>query len=314
MQNLIFSLNVVAPVFLIVLLGMVLKLTKQINENFISISSKIVFNVAMPGLIFQELSTTDFRAAFDVKQIVFIYAGTLFFFFSSWILVLFLSQNGRDQGVFIQGSVRSNFAIIGFGIIFNMFGEFGLTLGAIFLAFIMPVYNALAIIALTVPVHKEKGTGFKKTLLVILTNPLLIAAGLAVPFSLMKITMPAFVSSAIEYLAALTLPLALLGIGGSLNFESIKKDCRLAIIAAGLKIIVTPLLLIFIAIKLGFSGVSLGVMFVLFAAPTAIASFIMAKAMDSNAELAGNIVLFTTLGSVITMSLGIFLLKSAGYF
>lgn len=314
MQNLVFSLNVVAPVFLIVLLGLVLKLTKQINENFINISSKIVFNVSMPGLIFLELSTADFRAAFEPKQIIFIYAGTLFFFIVSWILALFLSKNGRDKGAFIQGSVRSNFAIVGFAIIFNMFGDRGLTMGAIFLAFIMPVYNALAIIALTVPMNKEKKVGIKKTLLIILTNPLLLAAAFAVPFSLLKISIPYFVSKSVEYLATMTLPLALIGIGGSLNFESIKKDYRLAIIASGIKIIITPLLLIFVAIKLGYFGVNLGVMFVLFATPTAIASFIMAKAMDSNAELAGNIVLITTLGSIITMSLGIFIIKSAGYF
>ncbi len=314
MQNLIFSLNVVAPVFLIIILGVILKLTKQINDNFISASSKIVFNVSMPALIFVELSTADFDASFNVKLLAFINIGTVAFFILVWILALILSKDGRDQGSFIQGSVRSNFVIVGFAIIFNMFGNSGLSKAAIMMAFIMPLYNVLAIFALTVPLHKEKQISFKKTVWEISTNPLLLAAVLAIPFSSFKIVLPHVLSKSIEYLAAMTLPLALIGIGGSLNFESIKKDSKLAIIATAIKIVLIPLVLTTFAVKFGFRGENLGAMFILFACPTAIASFIMAKAMDCNAELAGNIILLSTMGSVVTISSGIFILKSLGYF
>jgi malonate transporter and related proteins len=314
MQNLIFSLNVVAPVFLIIVLGIILKLKNQINENFISVASKIVFNVSMPALVFVELSTADFSASFNVKLLAFINIGTFVFFILVWLLALILSKNGRDQGSFIQGSVRSNFVIVGFAIIFNMFGNSGLSKAAIMMAFIMPLYNVLAIIALTVPLHKEKQFSFKKTIWDICTNPLLLAAVFAIPFSMYKIVLPHVLSKSIEYLAAMTLPLALIGIGGSLNFESIKKDSQLAIVATLIKIIIIPLVLTAVAIKFGFRGESLGTMFILFATPTAIASFIMAKAMDCNAELAGNIILLSTLGSVITISTGIFVLKTMGYF
>ena len=225
-----------------------------------------------------------------------------------------LSKNGRDQGSFIQGSVRSNFVIVGFAIIFNMFGNVGLSKAAIMMAFIMPLYNVLAILALTVPLHKEKQVGFKKTIWEIVTNPLLLAAVFAIPFSAFKLNLPHVFSRSIEYLAAMTLPLALIGIGGSLNFESIKNNSRLAFIASAVKIIFIPLVLTTLAVKLGFRGEDLGVMFILFACPTAIASFVMAKAMECNAELAGNIILLSTLGSVVTISAGIFLLKTLGYF
>jgi len=314
MQNLIFSLNVVTPVFLIIVLGIILKLKNQVNDNFISVSSKIVFNVSMPALVFVELSTADFSASFNVKLLAFINIGTFIFFILAWLLAMILSKKGRDQGPFIQGSVRSNFVVVGFAIIFNMFGNNGLSKAAIMMAFIMPLYNLLAIVALTVPLHKEKQISFKKTIWDIFTNPLLLAAVFAIPFSLYQIVLPPFLSKSIEYLAAMTLPLALIGIGGSLNFESIKRDSRLAIIAATIKIFIIPLAATILAIKIGFRGETLAAIFILFATPTAIASFIMAKAMDCNAELAGNIILISTLGSVVTISTGIFLLKSMGYF
>ncbi|MDW7678989.1 MAG: AEC family transporter, partial [bacterium] len=208
----------------------------------------------------------------------------------------------------------SNYAIVGFSIVLNMFGSNALSLAAILLAFIMPVYNVLAVVALTAPLNRERHLGALKTLFMIIKNPLILALMVALPFSLSRVNVPEALSVAVTYLAKMTLPLALIGIGGSLNFASVKKDWRLALVATILRLIVFPAALTYGAICLGYRGESLGVIFVLFATPTAIASFIMAKAMNSNAELAGNIVLLTTLGSVVTMSLGIFIIRTLGYF
>ena len=231
MNNLIFTFNVVAPVFLLIFLGYILKIRKFINQNFILVSSKVVFNVTVPALIFAKLSTTDFRVTFDIKQIVFVYIGVLIFFGLSWLFSTFLSRDGEDQASFIQGSVRSNFAIVGFALISNSFGNHALGKAAIVLAFIMPLYNTLAVIALTVPVKDEKQLSYKKTLVEIITNPLIVTTLIAIPFSYFQIAVPQFLMVTIDYLATLTLPLALLGIGGSLSFESIKKDSRLTIFA-----------------------------------------------------------------------------------
>ncbi|UCE07820.1 MAG: AEC family transporter [bacterium] len=314
MENLIFTFNVVAPVFLIIFLGFFLKIKGFINNNFILISSKIVFNVTVPALVFIKLSTTDFRVTFDLKQIIFVYVGIVSFFACSWLFSLVLSKDGKDQASFIQGSVRSNFAIIGFALISNTFGNHALGKAAILLAFIMPLYNVLAVIALTVPVKDEKQLSYKKTLVKIITNPLILATFIAIPFSYFEIAVPQFLMVTVDYLATLTLPLALLGIGGSLNFESIKKDSKLAFGATLIKIIFIPAILTYIAVLLGYTQEDLGILFMLFAAPTAIVSFIMAEAMGCNSDLAGNIIVMTTLGSIFTLSLGIFIMKSVGLF
>jgi len=309
MQNLLFTFNVVAPVFLVIFLGYFLKIREVINRNFVMISSKIVFNVTVPALVFVKLATTDFRTTFDLKQIAFVYLGILLFFGLSWLVSPAMSKDGRDRASFIQGSVRSNFAIVGFALISNTFGNHALGKAAILLAFVMPLYNMLAVIALTVPVKKEKHISYRKTVMDIITNPLILATAVAVPFSYFKIPTPRFMMKTIDMLAQLTLPLALLGIGGSLNFDSIKKDSRIALVATLIKIILIPASLTFMAIRLGYTGEDLGVMFMLFATPTAIVSFIMADAMGCNSELAGNIIVMTTLGSIVTLSLGIFIMK-----
>ncbi|MDZ7336857.1 MAG: AEC family transporter [candidate division KSB1 bacterium] len=314
MENLIFSINGVAPVFLIVFIGWWLKKRGLINGNFINLSSKIVFSLAAPALVFESLSRTDLQIMFSLKEIGFVYASVCFFFALSWLLASILSSSGRDRGAFIQGSFRSNFAIIGFALVANLFGTRALGKAAILLAFVMPLYNVLAIVALTAPLHHEKKLGWKKILFEIITNPLILATAAAIPFSYFDIELPQFITTTVHSLAAITLPLALLGIGGSLDFESIKKESRLAIAATVLKIVVIPATITLLALRLGLTGEDLGVIFLLFATPSAIVSFVMAEAMGSNSALAGNIIVMTTLGSIFTISLGVFLLKSVGLF
>jgi predicted permease len=313
MEDLIFSINGVAPVFLIVFIGWGLKKRGLINGNFINLSAKIVFSIAAPALVFESLSRTDLQITFSPKQIVFVYLSVLFFFALSWLLASVLSQNGRDRGAFIQGSFRSNFAIIGFALVANLFGAPALSKAAILLAFVMPLYNVLAIIALTVPVHQNQKLAWQKTLLEIITNPLILATMAAIPFSYFDIELPPFITTTVHSLAAITLPLALLGIGGSLDFETIKKDSRLTIAATLLKIVVIPATITYLAYQFGLSGEDLGVVFLLFATPSAIVSFVMAEAMGCNSVLAGNIIVMTTLGSTFTISFGIFILKSVGW-
>ena len=311
MQNLIFSLTLVAPVFLIVALGYFLKRIRVINENFVSVSSKIVFTISLPALIFLEVSSIHLEEILNVNLILFVYAGTLVTFAAVWITAGFFTRAGKDKASFIQGSFRGNFAIVGLAIIVNYYGIDNLGKASLVLAFTIPLYNILSVIALTVPL-KEKEHKYSNTFFEILKNPLIIAVFAAIPFSYFGIIIPGFLKTSIGYLSALALPLALVGIGGFLSFSDITKESSLTVISTILKLLVFPAIMTFAAYLLDFRGIDLGIIFILFACPTAIASFIMAEAMGANSRLAGNILLLTTLVSVITITLGLFILKENG--
>lgn len=310
MQNLLFSLQVVVPVFLIILLGYILKHKKMINDQFVSLSSTIVFKIALPALVFTKIANTDFTSAFNPKLIGICVSGTLATFFLAWLVVIPITKDGRARGSFIQGAFRSNYGIIGFAVVFNMFGDSGLQKAAIILSFIMPIYNVLAIIALTVPARKEKAINKIRVVIEILKNPLMLAAVSALLVSYFEIPIHSIIFNTFNYLAALALPLALLGIGGSLSAMSIKNRLWESLIASLLKTIAYPIIFTAIIYYLGFRGEELGVGFVLFASPAAIAGFIMAKAMDNDSELAADIIVISTLISIFTLSIGIFFLKT----
>lgn len=314
MQQLIQIANIVAPVFLMVFLGVILKRRGLITADFVRTSPQIVFKITLPALIFLKISATDYSRVLNFEQVIFVYIALTLFFIWEWVIAFILTKDGGSRGAFIQGGFRSNLAIIGLALINNAFGPHAMAQAAILLAFIMPMYNVYSILALTVPLHKEKRVRFGRTMWEIATNPLILAALIALPFSVFRLHLTPILTRTIGYLADLTLPLALLSIGGSLSFKSVKQDFKLSALAAAHKIVFMPLALVTAAYFAGFRNVDLGILFFLFASPSAIASYIMAEAMGSNGKLAANIVLLTTLGSVVTISIGLLILRNYGLF
>ena len=308
-DNIIFTGNVVVPVFLLIAIGYFVKRINVINENFVDVTSKFVYSVSLPALVFVNIAAIDLTEAIDFSQIIYIYAATLVSFFVIWIFSIPFIKDGKNLSVFVQGAYRSNYAIVGLAIISKLFGYDVMGKAAIVLAFVLPLYNVLAVIILTVPLRKERKLNLINTFVEILFNPLIVAVIIGLPFSYFKIKIPAVITSTIGFLSELALPLALIGIGGSMNLQNLKKASALAFTSSAIKVILIPIILTAGGYYFGYRGIDLGIMFVLFGCPTAIVSFIMADAMGANSKLAGNIVLISTIASVFTIAVGIVILK-----
>ncbi|MBB6482441.1 AEC family transporter [Spirochaeta isovalerica] len=312
MSSFLFSVNAVLPVFLLILTGLVLRRLALIDEGFINVSSKLVFKVALPALIFSKISRVDFLSLLNGKEIY-----TIFFLVSGgFFLIFFLSgffiKNGAERGAFVQGAFRSNIAIVGLAIIINVFGDSGAARTAISLVLIFPLYNIYAVMALVIPLQKENAGTIKMILKAIVTNPLIIAVIVSLPFSLLSIDTGKVFETFTGYLSNLTLPLALIGVGGSLNFSTFSEKFSKALASALIKLVFYPVLVVIILLAAGIRGESLGVIFIMLGSPSAVSSYVMAKAMGSDSDLAAGIIVLTTLGSVLTLGLGIFLMKSYG--
>lgn len=310
-DNIVFTANIVAPVFLIIAVGYFARKRKIINEVFVDVTSRFVFQVSLPVFIFIKISQLDLSQVFEFKQIIFIYIGTIITYLIIWAATLKFINDPKDKSAYVQGAFRGNYAIVGLALISNLFGRDALGKATMILAFLLPLYNILAVIVLTVPKQSGK-IEFKKASIEVILNPLILAVIFALPFSFFKIKIPEMFLTTGGFLSELALPLALIGIGGSLNIENLKRASTLAFSSSIIKIIILPLVLTFAAIFLGYRNDDLGIMFILFACPTAIASFVMADVMGANSKLAGNIIMITTIGSVFTIAIGILFLKSFG--
>ena len=308
-DTLLFTSNIVAPIFFIVSLGYLLMRLRVIDQGFIDTSSKLVFTITLPVLVFMSISRMDFQAVFNPQLMGYFIVSTLIIVPFIWLLSRYFIKEPTDLGVFIQGSFRGNYGIIGLAISFNMFGNDGLALASLLLVCVIPLYNVLSVLALSLPMQQLSGPSITRPIKEIVRNPLIISVLVALPFSYYGWGLPSAGDKIGTYFANLTLPLALLAIGGSLNLKSLRDTSGRSGWSTLIKLVIMPLVLTLGAWLYGFKGQELGILFVLFGCPTAAASFIMAKAMGGNAQLAANIILTTTLGSVITLSSGIYFLR-----
>jgi len=297
-QSLLFTLETTLPVFILVLLGLLLRRRNVIDDAFIATSSRLVFNITLPVLMFMAIARSDSGTGQHLPLIGFILSAALLAALLSALWAGMLMLPALQRGAFIQASFRSNLGIIGLALCINAYGEEGGVLGALLLAVITPVYNLLAVIFLS----RQHQVRWLAQLRLVLSNPLIIAIVLAVPFSLMRWPLPEVAVRVGNSLAAMTLPLALIGVGGSLSLTALRRGGVAVLHIVTLKLLVLPVIIAAAAWLCGFRGVELGVICLMFASPTAAAAFVMARSMGSDAELTASAIALTTIGSVLTVS------------
>ncbi|MCW8334219.1 AEC family transporter [Vibrio paucivorans] len=308
-EQLIFSASITGPICLMLFLGVFLKRVGLINDNFIDVASKLVFQVTLPIMLFLSIVTSEHDFASSSSLIAYGVAANLAFFIATSLFVRRIVANKSDHGVVIQGGFRANTAIIALAYVANAYGESGVALAAIYVAAITILYNVQAVIALT-PVGESSATQAITMMSKSLTrNPLIIAILLGVACYFLPIPIPTIALDAGQYFANMTLPLALLCTGGSLNVTSLRNDQAPAWLATSAKLVIAPLLITLGGIWFGFRGMDLGILFLMSAAPTAAASYVMARSMGGNSVLAANIIAMTTVLSLLTCTLGIFILS-----
>lgn len=309
LQTLLHTLEITLPVVLLVILGIWLKRKGSINDDFIKMSSRLVFNVSLPVLIFLAIVNADLGDQNYNRLIVFSLLAGLGSFFVGAFAARLLNISEFSKGAFIQASFRSNLAIIGLALCISAYPEQGAVIGAIVLAVVTPLYNLLAVYVLT---GGASLANLKKQFIVMAQNPLIISIVLAAAFRLTGWTLGPVWQKTGSTIAAMTLPLALIGIGGSLSIAVVTRGGMPALATSVIKILINPVLIILAAILVGFRNEELMVLAIMFACPTAAAAFVMALAMDGDGELTANAIAVTTLGSGVTVATIIYVLTISG--
>ncbi|GAB3671724.1 AEC family transporter [Salinisphaera aquimarina] len=304
------TLNVTLPVFSMVFLGIGLRRAGWIDDAFINTASTIVFKGSMPTLIFLSIVRADLDTALLPGLMCYFAFATVVSFVLSWLWAIWRVPRA-ERGVYTQGAFRGNCGIVGLALAASMYGDFGLSAGGILVGVVILLYNALSVIVLTW-YQPDQSADWRSIARGIISNPLIIATLMAIPVAATRFPIPEWIMTSGEYFASLTLPLALICIGGTLSVSALRQAGWLAFSAATAKMVVFPALATALAWVIGFRDEQLGLLYLYFAAPTAAASFIMVQAMGGNARLAANIVAVSTLSASVTISAGVFLLTAFG--
>lgn len=307
-SNLAFALEVTAPTFLVICLGIFLKRIGVINNEFAQIGSDLVFKITLPCLLFVSLAQVNF----EHPPIALVLCGLLLTLLAFLILEYVIAPrlDKVDRSAFVQGAFRSNMGIVGLAFCINAFGDGVIAVASVYLAFVTILYNVLSLITLTRNQVKEGANlSLGLTLRRIASNPIIIAIVIAVSISLLSITPPKFLLDTTGYIGRMSMPLALLCIGASIRWRDFRVSVNLywATLA---KLIAVPALITLGGILAGLRGESLGVLYLMSSAPSAAAGYPMLRAIGGNHYLGAAIIASTSLASVVAITLGLFLLKA----
>ena len=315
LESIIYSINNIMPMFVIVVFGAILGKANFLNDGFLSVCDKLVFKITLPCMLFIEIVSAK-TVAFNPKLIAFSVISVIVSLLLACLIVpIFLKDNAK-RGAFIQGIYRSNAAIIGITMAENLFPENGAATISTVMPFVVVLFNAFAVVILSIyaPSNvqlkpKQLAVRIVKT---VATNPLVISIILALAWKFAKIPLFSVADKSLNYLANMSVPLALISLGASFKTKALRGRIGLAVISSAAKTIVVPAAVVICAVYFGFRGVELGTIFILFGGPTAVSSYIMAKQMKSDHELAAQILLISTLMSVFTLFTGTLILKQMG--
>jgi predicted permease len=293
LENIFIAFDTITPLFLLILLGLSIRRWGRVNKGTLLEINRVVFQVFLPVLLFYNIYSTSVKTAIRLPVILFTVAAIL----AAWALVTFvvcaIEKAPTRRGAMIQGIYRTNFAMFGLPVVTNLYGADQAGIPSFMVSIIIPLFNVLAVITL----ETFRGSRIKlgTTLLGILKNPLIIGSASGVLVGLANLRLPAFVESAVANVADTAMPLALIVLGGTLEFGKILENRAPLVITILGRIVVVPLLVTPIAILFGFRRVELATILMIFASPTSVSSYPMAAQMGSDGDLAAEAIVFTTL-------------------
>ena len=309
LDNLIFCLNATLPIFLLMVLGYLFKVLKIFNEGLTKGINGFVFKIALPVLVYKELATSEVEALWDGGFIIFCFVATFASILIGWA-VAFIFKDKLVRTEFIQGTYRSSAALLGVGIATNLYGSAGMTplmiIGAV------PLYNVAAVILLTTGTNEGKITPalIKKTLIGVITNPIIIGITLGLLRSLIPVSI--ILPKTLNYVADLATPLGLMALGASFRFDEAIKKVAPTLLATLFKLIIFCGIWIPVAIALGYSHDKLVAVLIMTGSPTTVSSFVMAKSMGYDGTVSAGTVMLTTILSAFTLTLWLYILRTIG--
>ena len=315
MENFIYSINVTMPIFLVMVIGYILKQIGMLNDNFVTVANKFNFKVTLPFMLFKDIAGVDIKAVFDIKYVLFCAIVSTICFWVVGGTAKLLVRDKTIRGAFVQSSFRGSAAVMGLAFIQNIYGSSAM--GPLMIVSAVPLYNIFSVIVLTFEANDSTGIDKKAKIrqagINICKNPIILSilAGLIV--GLLEIQFPTLVNKTVSNVAQMATPLALITIGA--GFEGRKALAKIAptMAASMIKLVLQPLVFLPVAAWMGFSGEKMIAILIMLASPTTPSCYIMAKSMNNDEVLTASVIVTTTLMAAFTLTGWIFLLKTLGY-
>lgn len=290
----------IIPVFIVIFTGLFARRKGFLSPEFLNQANRLVYYFAIPAMIFSSVMDINLKDQMN-STVVFVSLAVLAVMaFMAWITAWWMQVPSRSRGSYIQCCFHGNLGYIGFAIVFYSLGEKGLATAAIISSFVMILHTFLAVVVLQYYSKGVASVGFFETIKKTVGNPVILSAAAGIAFSLLPWEMPLAISRALAIIKGMALPMALLIIGASLSFEQFKSRINCIALIAVNKLIVMPAVAFFCFRLFSISRADYLPGLIILAAPTATMTYVLAKEIGGDPDLAVTAISFSTLLSAVT--------------
>ncbi len=299
----------ILPVFLVMGLGYTIRRARLVGDAFLTDANRLLYYVCLPCLLFVKIAAVPVDVTFNPMLIVGSIGALVLTFGVSYAFSRLAGYPKEVVGVFSQGASRGNMAYMGLAVIYYGLGDHGLVRAGLLLACLVAPVNLLSVMVLFSARASRGDRGVVFWLRELFHNPLIQSAGAGIVVALFGLNLPDALDRGLELVAEMTLPLALVAIGGSFAPQPVRFS-RDVILITLFKNVLMPLATLLVLLWLGVSGIDLAAGVLLAAMPTAMVSYVMAAELGGDTHVAGSAIFVSTLGSLITVSGWLFVLKT----
>ena len=325
MTDFLFAVNATSPIVIMVAIGYFLKRIGMLDAGIAKTLNKLVFRVFLPAMLFLNMYKIESLADVDFAFVWYTIIATLILFVGAVFAVIFFTKENSKRGALLQSVFRANYALVGIPLATSLFGTEGAIAATVLSAFIIPVFNSLAVVGLSI-FSSDKKPSVKKILIGIAKNPLIqsiavgfVALGVRALFVKwgvdFRLTDVEPIYKTLNSLSSVATPLALLVLGAQFEISAIPELKKHIIFGVVARNFVVPLLGLAVAYFIGcFTGAHFATFVAVFCTPVAVSSVPMAQEMDADVSLAGQLVIWSTVLSAISIFLASYVLKILGIF
>ena len=311
MESLLVALNAVIPFLCYISFGYIVRMKKIVSESFLQQLNQMVFRLFYPCMTFYNIYKADAESL--PRPVLLIFVGASILILEAILILVvprFVLENPK-RGVVIQGIFRSNFVLFGLPLTISVFGDSAASVAAMVVTVVVTIYNTTSVVILEM-FNTNGKINVKNIAFNVIKNPLLQGAVIGLVFFLLGIHVPESIVTPIAAFSDATSPLALFVLGGTLHFNEISHNLKYLVPTLSFKLLILPAVMMAIGYAFGLRELELFLLVAVYGTPVAAASYPMAQKMGGDGELAGQLVVISTVVSVVTLFFWIFLLRFVG--
>lgn len=307
MESFWLSFGIVMPMFLLLLTGWLIRYFRVIGDSGFDALNTLCFKLLLPMSLFCNIYNGGDLGLLDARMLIWALVCQVLILLLLFLTVPRVFSENPVRASIIQACFRSNFITFGIVIAGALGSPEELMVVSVLAGLLIPLYNigGVGILEYYRGGRLSMGRMGKQ----IIRNPFVISCLLALLCVGLGLRLPQFIETTAKNLAACATPISFLALGGCLDLKSVEHYKKEISWGVGYRLIVQPGIFLGLSFLLGFRGTEFLALMAMLISPTAVATYNMARGMDADGELAGYLVVFQSIGSMVTIFAWICLLS-----